>query len=157
MNLTKAVVVACAAMGWLALGAFAEETEVRLILPEKLPVRAPLVPIFEIVNHETVALEIEILDSGGRPCWFFHGNFTLTDEAGNEVPPGYSPTENYAGSRFRRRMDLRPGDRARLPYYMEVPFQLNGPGKYRLNVTIPVRDANGTWHRFVVSPFLKLE
>ncbi len=157
MNPAKAAVVACAAMGWLALGAFADQTEVRLILPEQLSVRTPLIPIFEIVNHEVIALEIQILDTGGRACWIFHGDRTLTDEAGNDVPSGYYPTENFAGNPFRRMMILQPGDRARLPYYEELRFQLRGPGKYRLTMTVPVRDANGTWHRFVVSQLLTVE
>ncbi len=157
MILARAFAVACAAMGCLAQSAFAEPTEIRLILPEKLSVRAALIPEFEIVNHETVALEIEILETGGRRCWFFHGTSTLTDEAGNGVPGGYYPTENFAGTRGRWAMTLQAGERARLPYYQPLRFQLPGPGKYTLKMAVPVKDVQGTWHRFDVSQLLTLE
>ncbi len=157
MNLAKAVAIACAALGWMGLSAFAGQTEIRLILPEKLSVRAALVPEFEIVNHEPVALEIAILETGGHRCWLFHGDVALTDEAGNHVPSGYYPTENFAGVRGRWTMRLQPGERTRLPYYEELRFQLPGPGNYTLKMTVPVQDVKGAWHRFAVSQLLTLE
>jgi hypothetical protein len=144
-------VIICAVL--FAPLASAKVTELRLILPEKIAFTASrgqtdFLPTIEILNQESAPLEIDVFDDGDHRSWFHGIDFKLFDNEGKEISGGFLPTENFAGSRFRKVLAVEPGESIRLPYYRTVPFQIRSTGVYDLVAFVTLQDKNGVWHKY---------